>query len=355
MAPLDDRSLADARDVIERQVRLMASMVDDLLDIFRLSHHQLTVHRESLDLAALVCQTMEDHRKCLEEGGLRLVVDAPSAPVRVVGDRIRLAQVLTNLLYNAAKFNTQNGTVFVGLVVDRARQRATAHIRDTGVGIPGELLPHIFEAFTQAEQGLDRRRGGLGLGLTLVKGIVELHGGEIRAASLGPGRGAEISFWLPLASHLQPVMESSPSMTSALSRISPVKQLRILVVEDNRDAAKTLGLLLRRFGHEVATAHSGTSGLQVAKEWQPDVILCDLGLPEMDGYEVAGRLRRDPALAAARLIAVSGYGQDEDRRRSEAAGFDLHLTKPIDPSELQRLLTDTNPGTQRLLPTSHCQ
>jgi signal transduction histidine kinase/ActR/RegA family two-component response regulator len=346
MASLGERALTDARDVIERQVRLLANMVDDLLDIFRMSHDQITLHQEPLDLAELVCQIMEDHRTCLEDRGLRLVVDKPGTPVPILGDRMRLSQVLTNLLYNAAKFSNRSGEISVRLLVESARQRATVYIRDTGVGIPEELLPHIFDAFTQAEQGLERRRGGLGLGLTLVKGIIELHGGEVYAASSGPDCGAEFSFWLPVESHVEPAKERVPGITPS------VRYLRILIVEDNHDAANTLGLLLRRFGHEVETAHSGVAGLQVAKRWRPDVVLCDLGLPEMDGYEVAGCLRRDPALAAARLIAVSGYGQDEDRRRSEEAGFDLHLTKPLDPSELQRLLGDVHQGPHRRFPSS---
>ena len=258
---------------------------------------------------------------------------------------MRLSQVFINLLHNAAKFTNAGDRVIVRLWANSDQKQATVSIRDTGAGIPADILPQVFEPFTQAEQSLDRCRRGLGLGLALVKGLVDLHGGEVHATSSGSGRGSEFTLRLPLSE--QPVFGPERASRSAGS----VKQLRILIVEDNPDTAKTLGLLLERYGYQVATAHSGTTGVQAAKELRPDIVLCDLGLPEMDGYQVATVLRQDPATAAARLIAVSGYGRDEDCRRSEAAGFDLHLTKPVDPAELQRLLEDL-PGNRPIRSTN---
>src|SRR5262249_10808333 len=265
---------------------------------------------------------------------LARTLDLPGEQVWVLGDARRLGQVLGNLLHNAAKFTGAGGQVSVSLRADPAAQRATVVVRDTGVGISAEMLPHVFETFTQGDHTLERSRGGLGLGLALVKGIVELHGGEVRAWSAGRGQGAELSFTLPLS------RRPAPRTPAPATRPVPAgPRLRILIVEDNRDTARTLRTLLSRYGHEVNMAHSGTAGVEAARTWRPEVVLCDLGLPEMDGFEVAAALRHDPATSSIRLIAVSGYGQEEDRRRSEAAGFDLHLTKPVDPLELQRLLT----------------
>jgi CheY-like chemotaxis protein len=206
------------------------------------------------------------------------------------------------------------------------------HVQDTGIGIAPEMLARVFEPFSQAERSLDRTRGGLGLGLALVKGIVELHGGEVRAASRGLGHGATFTIRLPVIASPEPDETPAPAAPSAPAR------LRVLVVEDNRDAAETLSDLLGLFGCTVEVTHSGAEAVEVADSFRPEVVLCDLGLPGMDGYQVAAALRRQPATSVARLIAISGYGQEDDRRRSREAGFDLHLTKPIDAEELQRLL-----------------
>jgi PAS domain S-box-containing protein len=372
LVPVSDPTLAEARAIMDRQVRLLAAMVDDLLDVFRLTHQKAVLRKEPLDLAELVRLTVADQGAALEgyeDRGSRVEhrkarienregvsaqssiinLEVPAGPVWVVGDRTRLSQVLGNLLGNAAKFSDAAGRVTVRLAVDAARRRAVVSVRDTGIGIAPELLPRVFETFTQGEQSLDRRPGGLGLGLALVKGLVELHGGGVEATSPGPGLGAELSFWLPLPPPREfedrgSILKDQPESPSRSSRIDPrssnsgSRGLRVLIVEDNPDAARTLRILLTRFGHEVTVAHTGPAGVEAARRGRPDVILCDLGLPEMDGFDVARMLREDPATAPAQLIAVSGYGQDEDRRRSREAGFDLHLTKPVDPAELQRLL-----------------
>jgi len=211
-------------------------------------------------------------------------------------------------------------------------------VRDSGVGIGPEMLPHVFEVFTQADDSLDRARGGLGVGLAVVKGLVELHGGEVRARSEGPGQGTEITLFLPVAAAV-PALPAAPVVPGRdadgeLNRDAR----RILVVEDNPDAAATMRDFLELSGHEVELASSGADGVRAARRFHPEVVLCDLGLPGMTGFEVAVQLRRDPETASAQLIAVTGYGRDEDRRRSKEAGFDLHLTKPVDPAQLRRLL-----------------
>jgi CheY-like chemotaxis protein len=238
--------------------------------------------------------------------------------------------VLTNLLTNAIKFTPPGGQIWIELQPEAAGQVAVS-VSDTGMGISPAVLPHLFEAFMQADRSLDRNPGGLGLGLVLVKGLVELHGGEVRAASAGLGRGATFTFLLP------PLQAEFPRTCDVPAILTPVP-LRVLVIEDNQDAAETLRDLLELAGSTVETAYSGTAGIEVARRFRPEVVLCDIGLPGLDGYQVAAALRRDPATAGARLIAVTGYGAEEDRQRSRAAGFECHLVKPLDPHEVQRLL-----------------
>ncbi|MCI0463720.1 MAG: response regulator [Gemmataceae bacterium] len=332
LADLGDPTAAEARDVMERQVRHLSRLVDDLLDVFRISHRKLLLRKDRLDLAQLARVVALDHRNALERAGLTLELKLPERPVWVLGDLTRLSQVLGNLLGNAAKFTDRGGRVTVRVKADESSQRALMQVSDTGIGLAAEVVPHLFDTFTQAEQARHRSRGGLGLGLALVKGLVELQGGTVAADSAGPGRGSTFTVCLPLSA------ESAAGLSVPLTGDNQGRRLRILIIEDNEDAARTLGVLLTRYGHEVATAYTGRSGVDTAGQWQPDVVLCDLGLPEMDGYDVARTLRGDPATARARLIAVSGYGQEDDRRQAHQAGFDLHLTKPVDPTELQHVL-----------------
>jgi len=319
-----------ALETVERQVRHLSRLVDDLVDGSRLTRGQVRLRRERLDFSRLVRNTAHDRRALLDQAGLALTVQTPETPVWVTGDAVRLTQVLNNLLDNAAKFTGRGGRVTVRLTA--ADGQARLSVADTGRGIDADTLGRLWGIFVQADRSLDRTDGGMGLGLSVVKGLVELHGGEAAAASEGPGRGAEFTVRLPT--------ESEPSALSAAPAAAPAKakRLRVLVVEDNRDAAGSLRMVLEMFGHEVRAAHSGPDGVREAETWRPDVVLSDIGLPGFDGYEVARRIRRIPGLERAVLAALTGYGSDDDRRQGEEAGFDHHLVKPADPDDLRRVL-----------------
>jgi signal transduction histidine kinase/ActR/RegA family two-component response regulator len=324
-----------ARGVMERQVHHLTHLIDDLLDVSRITRGKILLHYERLDLATLVRDCTEDHRPALDAASLTLVTGLPEGPVWVNGDPTRFAQVLDNLLANAIKFTEPGGQVSVCLETDAAHHWAIVTVRDTGIGIEPETLPQIFDSFAQADRTLDRTRGGLGLGLSIVKGLVELHGGEVTARSEGLGRGAEFTVcfpWEPVAP--QAAVAARPGAAGGGSR-------RILIVEDNQDAAESLKSVLELEGHEVHLAFTGPAGVAAARQLQPEVVLCDLGLPGMDGFAVAAALRQEPATAATRLIAVTGYGQEEDRHHCQEAGFDEHLVKPVDFEQLERLLGGT--------------
>jgi signal transduction histidine kinase/ActR/RegA family two-component response regulator len=332
-----DETRRRAIEAAERQVLHQALLVDDLLETSRVTRGQIELHCEELDIVDLVRETVDGYREVLETAGLELDLDLPNEPILVNGDRIRLAQALSNLLHNATKFSTAGGRIAVRILKAQSR-RVEVTVSDSGLGISAEMLPHVFEVFTQADHSLDRARGGLGIGLAVVKGLMELHGGEVRARSEGAGRGAEITLLLPLAENA-PGDRAQTAVDSAREmREDAAGSRRILVVEDNPDAAATLRDFLELSGHEVELACSGTDGVSAARRFHPEVVLCDLGLPGMTGFEVAAQLRRDPETASAQLIAVTGYGRDEDRRRSREAGFDLHLTKPVDPAQLRQAL-----------------
>jgi signal transduction histidine kinase len=335
-----DGAFERALDTAERQVRHQARLVDDLLETSRVTRGVVELRREPLDLAVLVRAVAAEQRSALAQARLKLVLDLPEERLTVRGDRLRLSQTLSNLLRNAVKYTPAGGRVTVR--VRAVDGRAEVTFRDTGAGIAADVLPHVFEVFAQGDHSLDRSKGGLGVGLAVVRGLVELHGGEVVAESAGPGLGAEFTLRLPLepdpaaraiALELRPtgVPAAAPAPAGLASR-------RILVVEDNPDAAESLRDFLELSGHEVELANSGLDGVQAARQFHPEIVLCDLGLPGMDGFAVAAALRRDPSTASARLIAVTGYGHEEDRRRSKAAGFDLHLTKPVDPARLRQVL-----------------
>ena len=300
----------------------------------RIARGKVLLRRERLDLTELTRATADDHRATIEQAGLNFTLELPDSPAWVQGDPTRLAQVIGNLLHNASKFTDPGGSISLSLRCQG--DNAVVTVADTGIGMDAVLLAHAFEAFNQAEQTLDRSRGGLGLGLALSKGLIDLHGGHINAASEGDGKGTALRLSLPLA--IAPAAVA-PGGTAD----KPAASWCILVIEDNVDAAKTLGSLLRLFKHQAMVTYFGVQGLQVARDFHPDVILCDIGLPGgMDGFDVARAICADDKLRSAYLIAITGYAQEEDVQQAHAAGFNLHMTKPVDPNRLEKFLASLN-------------
>jgi signal transduction histidine kinase/DNA-binding response OmpR family regulator len=327
-----------ARDMIERQTTQLVRLVDDLLDVSRITGGKIRLEMESVDVAAIVATAIETSRPLIDDAGHQLHVSLPDETLCVSCDRLRLAQVLSNLLNNAAKYTRAGGSI--RLSIDREGSEAVFRVRDNGIGIPPEMLSKIFELFTQVERSLDRSRGGLGVGLTLARRLIEMHGGRIDVASDGPGLGSEFTVRLPVVqgAGTQAVATGGPSAPEPTTRVP----LRILVVDDNVDAADSVAWLLRHQSHDVRTAHDGRSAIAMAAEFRPRVVVLDLGLPQLDGYEVSRRLRASTETRDALIIAVSGYGQDEDRRRSAEAGFDYHFIKPVDFQTLLGVLREAN-------------
>jgi PAS domain S-box-containing protein len=321
------------RDVAERQVLHMARLLDDLLDVSRISRGKIELRSEVVDLAAVVRQTAEVVRPMIEERRHDLTLNLAPEPVYVRGDPTRLEQILTNLLNNAAKYTDPGGRITVTVACPEGR--AVLRVRDSGIGIAPEMLPRIFELFVQAERRLDRSQGGVGIGLTLVRRLVELHGGTVEASSAGLGQGSEFVVALPALARGPSTAPTAPPDEDAPMT---TKHRRILVVDDNVDSAESLGMLLRLAGQEVQVAYNGQSALALAGTFRPHVVLMDIGMPGMDGYETARRLRQQPGLEKTMLVALTGWGQEEDRRRSLEAGFDRHLVKPIEPEQLTELL-----------------
>jgi signal transduction histidine kinase len=326
-----DPPVRRVREIVDRQVTHLSRLIDDLLDVSRIARGKVLLQREPCDLARVVRDTAEDFRGTLEADKLAIDVRVPDAPVWVSGDRTRLAQVVGNMLHNARKFTDAGGRVEVGLRAEAGA--AVVTVRDTGIGMDAETLRHVFEPFAQADRSLDRSRGGLGLGLALVKGLVELHGGEVRAASDGLGTGSGFTVRLPLDG------EAAPAGPHAPPTGLPTRGCRVLVIEDNTDAAASLEILLELMGHAVEIARTGPDGLAAARAFRPDLVLCDIGLPGgMDGFAVAKALRGEPAVVGAYIVALTGYGQPEDRAKALDAGFDVHLTKPVDGTALDRVI-----------------
>jgi PAS domain S-box-containing protein len=325
-----DRTLA----IVDRQVEHLTRLVDDLLDVTRITRGKVELRREQVALGDLLRRTAEDHRALAAARQVELRLDVPDLPAVVDGDPTRLMQIVGNLLQNAIKFSSPGKAVALSLSVRTGDGRAEIRVHDEGAGIDPALLAHVFEPFVQGERTLARSAGGLGLGLALVKALSELHGGTCAAESEGPGHGATFTITLPLARAEEAGHAPAPRLRAA----TPQRASRVLVVEDNQDVAASLRDLVEAFGHEVQVARSGDSALAAARERPPDVVLCDIGLPGMSGYDVARAFRRDPSLRHARLVAVTGYAQAEDKREAAEAGFDRHVGKPPDPSELERLL-----------------
>ncbi|MGC4119435.1 MAG: PAS domain S-box protein [Myxococcales bacterium] len=330
-APAGSDQAARAKAVIQRQVVHLSRLVDDLLDVTRITRGKIRLQRELLDLGEVVRKTVEDLRPGFEAAQIGLELAAGPAPVPVVGDRTRLAQALGNLLHNALKFTERGGKVAVRLEQDLGRGEAVLTVADDGAGISAEMLPRLFQPFTQAEDTLDRTRGGLGLGLSLVKGLSELHGGSVAARSAGLGHGSQFTVRLPLDRGL--------ARGAGPAQGAPPARRRVLVIEDNVDAAQSLRDVLELGGHEVAVAHNGPVGIAQARACRPDVVLCDIGLPGLDGYGVARTLRADPELRGTTLVALSGYAMPEDLQRAAEAGFRAHLAKPPSLEQLEQVLS----------------
>jgi PAS domain S-box-containing protein len=315
--------------MLDRQVTHMVRLVDDLMEASRISRGQLELKREVLDLAEVLRAALEISRPLVERGRHDLHMALADEPLPVDGDGVRLAQVFSNLLNNAAKYTDDGGRI----EIEARREGASVHvsIRDNGIGIAADQLPRLFEMFAQIDPTQARRHGGLGIGLSLAQRLVQMHGGTLQAASEGRGRGSVFSVRLPLAPG-----SAAPAPRPAVA--GDVKLGRVLVVDDNVDAADTLGMLLRLLGAEVRVEHDGAMALRAAQEWQPAVVLLDLGMPGMDGFEVARRLRAESRLPRPTLIALTGWGQADVRRRTSLEGFDHHLIKPVDVDELHALL-----------------
>lgn len=336
--PQADRN-EQVREIVERQTAHMTRLMDDLLDLSRISSGKIELRREPLDIVQLVHKAVDDHRSALEHRGLSLTLDIADGSVHVLGDPVRLAQVLGNILQNAAKFTDRGG--HVSLTVHRASDDETVVITicDTGIGMDAAELSEVFEPFTQVQHSAGRSEGGLGLGLALAKQLVAAHGGKLSAQSGGRGRGSEFLIRLPL----------SVAPEAAAARRVPelaVSAQRILLIEDDVDVAKSMQFLLESTGHEVATATDGVTGITMARELRPEVVMCDIGLPAgFDGYAVARAIRGDEELRNLFLVAVTGYGQVTDQQRARAAGFDVHLTKPVDLEQMQRVLASRQLAT----------
>jgi signal transduction histidine kinase/CheY-like chemotaxis protein len=319
-----------AVSAIERQVRQMARLIDDLVDVARITSNRLELRKERVELTAVLRAAIETSGTLMKAGGHEFTAALPDTPIRLDADPVRLAQAVSNLLNNAAKYTEPGGHIW--LIAERDDDDAVITVRDTGVGIPSATLPHVFEMFTQGEQTRARTLGGLGIGLTLVKRLVEMHGGTVDADSGGQDKGSTFVIRLPALAGTSQGEQAAPD-----GPVSP-PSLRMLIVDDNRDAADSLAMLLRTIGNEIRTAYDGLEALQVASEFRPEVVLLDIGLPKIDGHEVAQRLRRESWGRRVCLIAVTGWSDESDRARSRTAGFDHHLVKPLDTAHLARLL-----------------
>jgi len=324
----------EARVIIDRQVGQMTRLIDDLLDVSRITAGKLPMKKARRQLADVLALAMSTVRPHIDQAGHRLIVSLPDAPIALEADEARLSQVFANLLHNACKYTEPGGEIL--LTASRPNEfEVEVAVRDNGIGIPPEFLPHLFRKFSQVAPALDRSQGGLGLGLSLVQGIVGLHDGRVEARSAGAGRGSEFVVWLPVLTPIAPVPEAARDVNTPTPKLV---SRRVLVVDDNADSAESMALLLRIEGHLVETAHDGETALALAGRFQPDAILLDLGMPRMNGYEVCERIRSQAWGRSILMVAQTGWGQAQDHARTLEAGFDAHLTKPVDPDAVQEML-----------------
>jgi CheY-like chemotaxis protein/two-component sensor histidine kinase len=325
-------SVTRVRAIMERQVNQMVRLIDDLLDVSRIASGKIVLQRAPTLVSDLVHSSVEAQRAGMDAAKLDLIVDLPAVPYVIDVDPARFVQVLSNVLHNASKFTPPGGTIRLNVADDeRARLRVT--VSDTGIGISKEMLPRIFELFTQAEPPTHRAHGGLGIGLALARRLVEMHGGAIAGHSEGPGRGSTFVITMPLCDS-PPARDTTP-LPSAL-RVAG----RAVIIDDNKDAARTLVMLVEQLGGTARMAHDAASGLAAIDEFEPAIVFLDIGLPGIDGYEACRRIRQRPARKNMTVIAVTGWGQPQDKQRALDAGFDAHLTKPVDPAALERVLAD---------------
>jgi signal transduction histidine kinase/ActR/RegA family two-component response regulator len=324
-----------AQEVIQRQLAYLTRLVDDLLDVSRITRGKIALTREPVEVATLITRALETIGPLLQERGHTLTLQIPSEPLRVDGDPTRLTQALGNVLGNAAKYTDRGGRI--ELICVRQGTELEIHVRDNGIGIPAELLPRIFDLFTQLDRRSDQSASGLGIGLALVRRLVEMHGGSIRALSAGAGAGSEFVIHLPLLSNELVRVEDK---CGEPAQEAPMTPRRILLADDNPDALESLATVLRLRGHEVYSARNGVAALETAARHMPELALVDIGMPLVDGYEVARRIRAQEWGKAIKLVALTGWGQESDRRRSQEAGFDAHLVKPLDFHKLTAVLAD---------------
>jgi PAS domain S-box-containing protein len=326
-----DPDVVSSRGVIDRQTQHMARLLDDLLDVSRITRNRLDLRKECVSLVAVVESAVETSRPVIDGGGHELTVALPPEPIHLDADPVRLAQVLANLLTNSAKYTDRGGRI--RLTAEKVGHEVVVSVKDNGMGIAPDMLPRLFQIFAQAKPALARSQGGLGIGLALVKGLVEMHGGSVEGSSAGPGHGSEFTVRLPVA--VTPEQREVPA--AGVAAPSPVR-CKIVVADDNHDAAYTLSLLLSKSGHEVCTASDGQEAVEVVKAFGPDVALLDIGMPKLNGYDAARRIRAQPWGKGVLLVALTGWGQEEDRQRSLEAGFDTHLVKPVSIPALEKLL-----------------
>lgn len=330
----DEPELRWGRDVIDRQVEHLTRLIDDLLDISRVSLNKLELRRQRVELSDVINGAVESSRPTIEQGGHELTVVLPAEPLYLNADLVRLAQVFLNLLTNAAKYTERGGRI--SLIAERENDQVTVRVKDNGVGIPPEKLPHLFEMFFQVDQSLERSQGGLGIGLSLVRQLVALHDGQVEVRSEGVGRGSEFVVRLPII--VENARQAQPERRNGNGDRKAITGHRILVVDDNRDAADSLAMLLRLTGNEVRTSYNGMEGVEIAANFRPHAVLLDIGMPNLNGHDACRRIRGEVWGKEMVLVALTGWGQDEDRRRTAEAGFDAHMVKPVDPTASLKLL-----------------
>lgn len=320
-----------AQEMMDRQLTHMVRLIDDLLDVSRLSRNKMELRRTRVSLAEVVSSAVETVRPLIEEAGQELIISVPESPIPLDADPTRLSQVFSNLLNNSAKYTEDGGKIWVS--TERKDGEVVLAVRDTGIGIPKDSLGTIFDMFSQVNRSLERSTGGLGIGLALVKGLVEMHGGTVMAESDGEGKGSLFTVTLPVVATQQEPANAVPDA----GQTSPPRH-RILVVDDNCDSAISMSMMLKLLGHDVQTAHDGVEAIEVAGTFRPEVILMDVGMPKLNGYEATRRIREQPWGRDIKIIALTGWGQDDDRNQSKSAGCNGHLVKPMNLADLEKLL-----------------